>query len=135
MFYLSTGKFRSISERSESVTSVKSDPGTTKAYPGINPSDNMDDVDKNNREPDYKMEVRDNDAEMHSGKRKSDLTKMKVEEQQNAVDFIEELVKALPYLLQAMSTYEVDEMLQKWASEFSASEFNGLLFFFARECF
>ena len=83
-------------------------------------SDNTDDMDKNNRVPDSTLEDRDEDAAKHSWRKKSDLTNFKAEERQSAVDFIEELVKALPYLLQVMSAYDVDETLQKFASEFSA---------------
>ena len=123
MNFFSVGKFRSISERSESVSSVTSDLGTAKAYEGGNLSDDTDELNKTNREPDTKMEDRDNAAAKYSGRKKSDLTKFKVEERQSAVDFIEELVRTLPCLLQMMSSYEVDEALQKLASEFSASKF------------
>ena len=123
MNFFSVGKFRNISERSESVSSVTSDLGTTKAYEGSNLSDDTDELNKNKSEPDYKMKDGDNDAAKHHGRQKSDLTKLKVQERQSAVDFIEELVRTLPYLLQVMSTYEVDETLQKLASEFSASKF------------
>ena len=51
------------------------------------------------------------------------LETAKMEEHENAVQFIEELMKILPSLLNLTSASEVDETLQKFSSDFSDSKF------------
>ena len=51
------------------------------------------------------------------------LETAKMEEHENAAQFIEELVKILPSLFNLTHASEVDETLQKFSSDFSDSKF------------
>lgn len=112
-------KSRSLSERTESVTS---DPGVTKANQEECKTDETIDM---HRVPDRELsenQSKDGDAQPveQIGKRKNDLTK--AEEHQSAVNFTEQLLKELPYLLKLASRTDIDEAMQKFSSEFSSSK-------------
>ena len=129
------GKPRSVSERSESVTS---DPGVLKASGDEKPDkppDNQDEVNEENSKPD-RVIAEDGDAGLSTKSGKimasaleekleagTSLTDFKVQERQSAVDFVDELSKILPTLLHSFSASEVDETLQKFSSDFSNSKF------------
>ena len=125
-FAFCIGKSRSFSERSESVAS---DPDTN-AFRDEKPSVNLDENNGDSKQPDKETteEIsRDGDDEMAKNSEsvvegKSAMSAFKVEEHKSAVDFIEELAKILPYLLNLTSASEVDELLQKFSSDFSNSK-------------
>ena len=110
---------------------VTSDPDLTKLPQAQTPSGNLGDDSGDIRKSDEiitgePVKNGDDDVIKDFGievKGKQLLGTAKMEEHENAVQFIEELVKILPSLLNLTRASEVDETLQKFSSDFSDSKF------------
>ncbi|XP_053398071.1 brefeldin A-inhibited guanine nucleotide-exchange protein 3-like [Mercenaria mercenaria] len=123
-------KERTVSDRANSIP-CHSD--TEEAVQNVNNCSINNSINghSDNDQLDDKIENKDTDGKLskekydsakfveHNGEKSSSLSHYKSAERQSALDFIQEMVQHLPYLLSLTTIPEVDEALQKFSSQFS----------------